>query len=267
VRVAVAQFATSADKTNNTDRAVARVAEAAALGAQLVVLPEATMCTFGPPTADLVPLAEPLDGPFVETVQRAAAKGGVTVVAGTFEPSPSPGKVYNTVVVVDPDGLVGAYRKIHLYDAFGFRESDRIEPGHPQDEGVVVFAHADLTFGVMTCYDLRFPEMARALTDRGATALLVPAHWMSGPGKADAWEVLLRARAIESTAYVLAAAKPGPEATGRSMVVDPRGVVLTALGADEDGVAVAELTAGRVDETRERLPVLAHRRFDVVGKK
>jgi predicted amidohydrolase len=266
VKVAVAQFATSADKGANREAAVARVAEAARRGAELVVLPEATMCTFGAPTADLSLQAEPLDGPFVSALQRAAAEWGLTVVAGTFEPSGRPQKVYNTVVAVGPNGLAGAYRKIHLYDAFGWRESDRIEAGNPTGDGVVVFGLDDLVFGLMTCYDLRFPEMARALTDRGATALVVPAHWMAGPGKADAWEVLLRARAIENTAYVVAAAKPGPEATGRSMVVDPGGQVLVALGGDEEGMAVAELLAGRVGDVRAELPALDHRRFDVAPR-
>lgn len=259
----MAQFATSLDTGANRRAALTSVAEAAALGAALVVLPEATMCSFGGPDTDLVPLAEPLDGPFVTALTEAAATAGVTVVAGTFEPSARPGKVRNTVVVVGPEGLVAAYRKLHLYDALGWQESDRVEAGDPVADGVVVFGLEGVVFGVMTCYDLRFPEMARALTDKGATALVVPAHWLAGPGKAEAWEVLLRARAIESTAYVVAAAKPGPEATGRSMVVGPTGEVLAALGADEEGLAVADLSAARVEEVRAGLPVLAHRRFDV----
>ncbi len=263
----MAQFATSADKGANREAALARVAEAAGRGAELLVLPEAAMCTFGGPTADLASVAEPLDGPFVTALHRAAAKAGLTVVAGTFEPSGVAGKVRNTVVAVGPDGLIGAYRKLHLYDAHGWRESDRVEAGDPQDDNVVVFGLGDLVFGLMTCYDLRFPEMARALSDRGATAMVVPAHWLAGPGKADAWEVLLRARAIENTAYVVAAAKPGPEAIGRSMVVDPSGRVLAALGADEEGMAVADLLAGRVGEVRAELPVLAHRRFDVAPRR
>jgi predicted amidohydrolase len=263
VRAAVGQFATTIDKAANRAAAAEVLRRAAGQGATVVLLPEATMCTFGAPDLDLVPLAEPLDGPFVAALHEVAAETGVTAVAGMFEPSAIPGKVHNTVVAVGPGGLLGAYRKFHLYDAFAWQESDRIAPGDPAGDPLLVFAAGGLTFGVMTCYDLRFPEMARALTDAGATALLVPAHWLAGPGKADVWEVLLRARAVESTAYVAAAGKPAPECTGRSQIVDPAGVVLGALGPDEEGVVVADCTAERVAAVRAEVPVLASRRFGV----
>ena len=257
------QLSSTMDREANRRRAAARVREAAGRGARLVVLPEAAMCSFGGAGTDLTARAEPLDGPFVAGLQEVAGETGTTVVAGTFEPAGEPGRVHNTVVAVDGSGLLGRYRKVHLYDALGWRESDRIVPGDPADEPLVL-AVGDLRFGVMNCYDLRFPEAARRLVDAGATALVEVAHWLPGPGKVDAWSVLLRARAIECTAYVVAAAKPGPECAGHSMVVDPAGQVLAALGADETGLATAEIRADRVAAVRASMPVLGHRRFTVV---
>ncbi len=266
MRAAAVQLTTTRDKAANLEAALAACAEAARDGAELVILPEATMCAFGPPDADLVAAAEPLEGPFVSALAGAVARTGSTVVAGMFEPADRPGRVYNTVVAVGPDGVLGSYRKLHLYDAFDWCESAGVAPGDPATDPLLVFSLGGVTFGVLTCYDLRFPEMARVLVDRGATALVVPAHWPTGPGKADAWTILLRARAIESTAYVLAAAKPAPECTGLSMIVDPAGVVLASLAADDEGIVAAELSPERVAAVRAEVPVLAHRRFSVTRR-
>jgi predicted amidohydrolase len=205
----------------------------------------------------------------VTSLCAAARELRVTVVAGMFEPSGAAGRVFNTVVVVGPFGLLGAYRKFHLFDALGWRESDRFVAGDPQLDETVTFtagAAEELTVGVMNCYDLRFPEMARQLVDRGASVLLEPANWIAGPGKGDVFETLVRARAIESTAYVVAAAKPAPECAGRSMIVDPAGVVLARLGEDEEGIVAADLALERVEEVRAVLPVLENRRFAVVPR-
>ena len=265
MQVAVGQFASSLDRDANRREAVAWVRQAAERGARVVVLPEAAMCDFGDARTDLAALAEPLDGPYVGALVEVAGETGTTVVAGTFEPSVDSRRVHNTVVAVDGGGLLGSYRKLHLYDALGWRESDRVASGDPAAEPLV-FAAGGLTFGVMNCYDLRFPETARRLVDRGADVLIVVAHWLAGPGKADTWTVLLRARAIESTAYVVASAKPGPVATGRSTVVDPAGVVLVSLDGEESAMAVADLRPESVDEVRASMPVLEHRRFDVVPR-
>jgi predicted amidohydrolase len=139
-----------------------------------------------------------------------------------------------------------------------------VAPGDPASSPPV-FTVGEMTAGIITCYDLRFPELARVLVDRGATLLCVPAHWYNGPGKAEVWSTLVRARAIEETAYVVAAGKPEDECVGRSTVVDPMGAVLVALGGKEDGeLAVADVAAQRVAEARRVLPVLEHRRFAVV---
>ena len=245
------------------------MAQAAAGGVELVVLPEAAMCGFGGPAFDLAAMAEPLDGPFVSALAVAAARHGVTALAGMFEQTRQDGRVFNTVVVVGLDGLSARYRKLHLFDALGWRESERVRRGETPERrraGRGGLSVGELRVGVMTCYDLRFPEMARALVDAGATAIALPAAWVSGAGKVEQWSTLVRARAIENTAYVVAAGQPGPDYSGNSMIVDPAGVVLAALDADGNGpgcLAVAELSVDRVADVRRGLPVLEHRRFAV----
>jgi predicted amidohydrolase len=266
VKVAAAQFACGLDTSANLARVLETVADVARTGAELVVFPEGTMCGFGQPDTDLAPYAQPLDGPFVTALCDMARRHDVQIVAGMFEPSGAVGRVFNTIVAVGPFGLLGAYHKYHLYDALGWRESDRIVAGDPHLDDAVVFDVADLTVGIMNCYDLRFPEMARHLVDLGATVLLEPANWVAGEGKAETFTTLLRARAIESTAYVVAAAKPAPECAGCSAIIDPRGTVLTALGEADDGVLFADLSADRIDEVRATLPVLEHRRFAVIPR-
>jgi len=269
VKVAVVQLASGLDKDVNRTQAVGAVRQAGELGATLVVLPEASMCGFGGPRTNLSALAEPLDGPFVGALAEVAAKTGTTVVAGTFEPVPGEPRVYNTVVVVGPEGLSARYRKVHLYDALGWCESERVQAGAADASNAPVVDLGELSLGVMTCYDLRFPESARLLIDQGATLLAVPAAWVAGKHKEEHWRTLLGARAIENTAYVVAAAQPGPTYTGCSRIVDPMGVVVAELGPD-DGVGyfamvTGELTGARVDQARQALPVLAHRRFSLGG--
>jgi predicted amidohydrolase len=265
MRVAVVQFAAGDDKPANIATLQGLIEHAAGAGAQLVVAPEAAMHDFGPPDVPLAPIAEPLDGPFVTAMQEAACSHGVTVVAGMFERIGDGGQhAYNTVVAVGPDGeLRGRYRKQHLFDSLGWVESQRLRPGEPDDR--LVFPCGDVTVGVMTCYDLRFPELARALADDGATVLAVPSAWVAGPLKEDQWTTLLRARAIENVLYVAAADQSPPTYVGRASVVDPFGVVVAST-VERDGVAVAEVDAARVAECRRRMPALEHRRWRVVSR-
>jgi deaminated glutathione amidase len=260
MRMALAQLAATTDKAANLRAVSALVARAAADGAELVVLPEYTMSWDPRPDATrLREQAEPLDGAFVTALAGLAREHDVTVLAGMTETTDE--MPANTVVALGPDGaLLGAYRKVHLYDAFGDRESDRLAAAVPEP---LVLPVGDLRVGVMTCYDLRFPEMARFLVDAGADVLAVPATWMAGPGKTTHWEVLARARAIENTTYVLASGQCGRHRTGRSLAVDPSGEILAELG-EEPGVAVVEVSAEKVGAVRERNPSLANRRFAVV---
>jgi predicted amidohydrolase len=265
VIVAVAQFASVADRDANRARAVELLTSAAGAGAELAVLPEGAMYPFDRPPGELAEAAEALDGPFVSTLVEAAAGLEVTAIAGMFEKVPGERRVYNTVVAVSGTGLLGAYRKLHLYDALGHKESDFLLPGTMDGDELLTFSLSDLVVGVATCYDLRFPEVFRALIDRGVTIFAVPAAWVAGPLKKEHWETMCRARAIENTSYLAAAAQPPPAYCGHSLVLDPMGVELAALG-DDDGVAVAEVTHERVREVREALPVLAQRRYEVGPK-
>ncbi len=260
MRVAVGQFASSVDKASNTKAAQDLVAEGARAGARLVVLPEAAMFPFGGPADELEAAAEPLDGPFATALGAAAATHSVTVVAGMFETVPGERRVHNTVVVVGPDGLRARYRKLHLFDALGWQESEVLRPGGLGEEAFVVVEIDGLRCGLATCYDLRFPELFRALVDRGAEVLVVPSAWVAGPQKERHWSTLLSARAIENTCYVVAAAQSPPTYCGGSSILDPMGTVLAGLG-EGDGLAVAELRRERLAEVRAKLPVLDHRRL------
>jgi deaminated glutathione amidase len=154
-----------------------------------------------------------------------------------------------------------SYRKIHLYDSFGYRESDRLSAGPLEDPPAAALVKVGgFTLGLMTCYDLRFPELARALVDAGAEVLVVPAAWVAGPRKVDHWRTLLRARAIENTVFVVAAAQPAPRYSGHSMIVDPLGDVLAEAG-DDDEILTAPLHRDVLEESRRTNPSLANRRL------
>ncbi|HEX4253273.1 MAG TPA: carbon-nitrogen hydrolase family protein [Pseudonocardia sp.] len=262
VPVAVAQFAAGLDKVQNTKLVLEAITTAADAGARLVVTPEMAMY-FDPQGVGTDPnYAEPLDGPFVTAVRETARAAGVTAVVGMAETVPGERRAYNTLAAVGPDGaLLGVYRKIHLYDAFGYSESEKVVPAEINDP--LTFELGDVTFGAMTCYDVRFPEMARRLVDAGATAVVLPAAWAVGPAKEDHWATLIRARAIENTCYVLAAGQTGPLCTAQSVVVDPMGTVLASAG-ERPGFALATVGLDRVDQVRTVNPSLANRRFRVI---
>jgi predicted amidohydrolase len=261
MRIAVVQTASGSDKAANRELVTRLVAEAAQDRPDLVVLPEAIMADFN--LEGVADVAEPLDGEFVSTLRKSAVEHGVAIVAGMFERSCDQDRPYNTLLAVGADGsLLGAYRKIHLYDAFGYKESDQLTAG---DVAPVVVKVAGRTLGLMTCYDLRFPELSRALVDKGADVLVVPAAWVRGPLKEHHWTTLLTARAIENTCYVAAAAQNGKKYSGLSQVIDPQGIAIAAVG-EEDGYAVAELADERLAEVRQRNPSLINRRFSVTPR-
>ena len=266
MRVALCQLPVSPEPEVNLGRVRDALAEAAAGGAGLAVFPEATQVRFG---SDLRAAAEPLDGPFGQGLAQAARDTGVALVAGVFEPAPD-GRVYNTAVAYDAAGtLVSAYRKIHLFDSLGERESAVVAPGSQP----VVAELAGIRTGFLTCYDIRFPEHARALATRGAELIVVPSAWAAGLFKEEHWVTLVRARAIENTLWVAAAgqvpdstAPPtrAPTGVGRSMLVDPMGTVRADLGS-RPGITVADLDEALIGEVRAALPCLEHRREDVFG--
>ncbi len=264
MRIALAQVASGTDKTANLTAVADFVEQAAGQDAQLVVFPEYT--TFNKPPVDVsyVQAAEPLDGSFCTQIRELAARFGIIVALGVLETTEVADHAYNTIVVVGPDGGdLCTYRKEHLYDAFGGRESDFLLPG--SNGGPVTFTVDGVRVGIMTCYDLRFPEMGRVIADAGAEVALIPSSWTPGPRKEDHWLTLTRARAIENVFYVAAVGQAPPFSTGGSLLIDPMGAVL-ADGGDEPNLIVRDIDVCRVATTRERVPVLENRRYRVVSR-
>ncbi|GAB3982292.1 carbon-nitrogen hydrolase family protein [Actinoallomurus acanthiterrae] len=262
MRIALCQIPVGDDSKENLERV--REALAAAPDADLAIFPEATQVRFG---SAVTAAAEPLDGPWVTALAEAAREHRTAVIAGVFEPAPD-GRVYNTAVALDAEGApAGAYRKIHLFDAFGYRESDLIAPG----DTPVVVELCGVRIGLITCYDLRFPELARALVDRGAEMLVMIASWAQGTFKEEHWVTLVRARAIENTVWTVAVDKApdppkaeGPTGVGRSLLVDPMGTIQADLGPFP-AVRVVETDDAVTERVRRILPVLAHRRPEAMG--
>jgi predicted amidohydrolase len=266
IRVACVQLTSRQDKAANLSRAEALVARAASTGADIVVLPEKWNLIGS--ADDYRAAAEPLEGgESVEAMSRWARTLGVTLVGGSItERREGREKLSNTSCVFDPQGeLVAVYRKIHLFDVevggHVYRESEAEEPG---TEPVVARAE-DWAVGLSVCYDVRFPELYRILALEGAELATVPAHFTTPTGR-DHWHVLLRARAIENQLYVAAAGQvgetiAGKPAYGRSLIVDPWGIVL-AQAPDEETVIVAELDRARLLDIRAKLPSLANRQAD-----
>ena len=263
LRVAAAQLAAGDDLHSNLEEVGRQVANAAAAGAHLVLFPEATMRRFGPGLAEV---AEPADGPWATELRNLADRHGVVVAAGMFTPADD-GRVHNTLRVVGGD-VDASYHKIHLFDAFGFRESATVAPGHEP----VLISVDGVVVGLTTCYDVRFPGLYTRLAELGAQVICVAASWAAGPGKVDQWRLLTRARSLDSTIFLLAAGQADPTTAGlhpprgapggvgHSAVISPRGEVLGELGP-EPGLLVCDLDLAEIPEARQAIPVLANRRF------
>jgi predicted amidohydrolase len=267
VRVAAVQLNSSADQAANLAAADRLTRAAAADGARLIVLPEKWTAIGS--DDQLRAAAEPLDGPSIGWARAIARELGIDLVAGSIlERLEGHERLANTSVHVDPNGeLRATYRKLHMFDVEvegrTYRESELEQPG---DEIVTSETADGVELGLSICYDLRFPELYRILAVRGARVLTVPAAFTLATTR-DHWETLLRARAIENQAFVIAAnqvgAHPaGQHSGGRSMIVDPWGLAL-AQAQDSEGYIVADLDLGRQEEIRSRLPALANRRPEV----
>ncbi|MFC4564211.1 carbon-nitrogen hydrolase family protein [Nocardiopsis mangrovi] len=263
MRIALNQMCSTDDPAANLELIRAGVRRSAEAGARVAVFPEAAMVRFGVP---LAPVAEPLDGPWATALRAIAAEAGVVVVAGMFSPAPD-GRVRN-VLLATGAGVEAAYRKIHVFDAFGFRESDSVEPG----EEPVSIEVDGVRIGLATCYDVRFPELFRRLAAEGAVATVVCASWGAGEGKAEQWELLTRARALDSTSWILACgqadpaavgeevAGPAPRGIGHSAAITPMGRTAEALGA-APGLLVADIDPAAAESARATVPVLVNARL------
>ncbi|MDV8001699.1 carbon-nitrogen hydrolase family protein [Rhodococcus sp. IEGM 1408] len=284
MRIAAAQILSGRDPADNLRRVRESVAEAATRGARMVVFPEATMRAFGAGRLDEI--AEPLDGPWATAVADVAREHGVVVVVGMFTPGEG-GRVRNTLLVTGPagasadgeaaggergDGRNGedlhlGYNKIHLFDAFGFAESDTVEPG----DSTIVVTVDGVGIGLSVCYDIRFPGQFRALAAAGARVTLCSASWGSGPGKVDQWRLLARARALDATTFLVAVGQADPEVegvevkrgaptgVGHSLLVGPDGTVREEAGAGA-GLVLVEIDDDEVTDIRKVIPVLANGR-------
>ncbi|MFW6773224.1 carbon-nitrogen hydrolase family protein [Nocardioides sp. CPCC 205120] len=261
MKIALCQMLSGEDKEANLAE-MRRLGElAVARGADLLVYPEWAMFELPQLSPAFVENAEPLDGPFAGEVARLAAELGVAVVFGLVETSPDADRAYNTLLALGPDGeRVAAYRKQHLYDAFGFKESDHIRPGDL--DAPETFTVGGIEVGILTCYDLRFPESARRVVDAGAQVLLYPASWVPGPRKEFHWKTLLLARAIENTVFVAGVSQAPPLGIGSALAVDPMGSTIAELAETVD-VAVFEVDPGRTEVVRASNPSLANRRYRV----
>jgi len=259
------QLTSTADRARNLDTALRLVNQAADMGARLVALPE-NFAFMGPEEQRLAG-AETLEGPTLSALRDVARRRGLFVVAGSIAESvPEPKMTANTSAVIADDGsIVAAYRKIHLFDVSipdgaRYAESEVVVPGDK-----VVVAPTQLgRIGLTVCYDLRFPELYRKLASLGAEVITIPAAFTLYTGK-DHWEVLVRARAIENLAYVIAPAQVGKHSAsrqtyGNAMIVDPWGVVL-ARCPDGEGVCVAPFRRTRLERCRLELPALKHRKL------
>lgn len=263
VIVSLVQLSASTDVAANLDLVAHGVTRAESAGARLVVFPEATMRRFGGKIRDV---AEPLDGPWADRVRRIADEAGVTVVVGMFTPADD-GRVRNTVLVTG-GGVEASYDKIHLFDAFGFAESETVAPG---SDPVVVDVDG-VGVGVATCYDLRFPGLFTRLARDGADLIVVPASWGDGPSKLEQWRLLIRARALDSTTFVLGTDQADPLTTGRtisaraplgighSIVANPRGEVIAELDAAV-GMLTVDIDPADIEPVRAEIPVLANQRL------
>jgi len=263
IKIAMCQIEASEDPTSNLHAVAEWLTVAANAGSQVAVFPEATMARFGVP---LNQVAQSLDGPWARAVQALADENNMVVVAGMFTPSEH-GRVHNTVLVTGRGHHFG-YKKIHLYDAFDFRESETVCPGRQE----AVFDVENVRLGVATCYDVRFPYLFQRLAAMEATTVLLPASWGAGEGKRDQWELLVRARALDSGSWIVACDQAAPTSIrrtavpnvpggiGYSLVADPFGNIRSQLGPDPGSLTV-EIDPALAQSSRSATGALANRRL------
>ena len=254
--VAVGQFAVTADWHENARLCVELMAQSARQGAALLVLPEALLARDDNDPDLSVKSAQPLDGGFLTLLLAESKSNRLTTILTVHVPTIQ-GRAENTLVVLREGKIIAHYAKLHLYDAFNVQESRLVDPGNQIPPLIEIDG---IRFGLMTCYDLRFPEMALSLAIAGADALVLPAAWVKGPLKEHHWATLLTARALDTTCYVVASGECGNKNIGQSRVVDPLGVTIAAAG-ESPALLMSEIDRERIALARRQLPVLRNRRF------
>ncbi len=261
-RVAVVQFCASTQKSDNLENILNYIDDAANKGAHLCAFPEFMMfyTTSRQSPRDLAEQAETINGKFVNAIARAAEKNSIQVIGTLYEKSKRKDRVYDTVFLISKSGkLSSTYRKIHLYDALGFKESTKLEPGSKISKPTMTSLGK---IGMLICYDLRFPEMPRLLAISGSEILVAPSAWVQGKMKEEHWITINKTRAIENGCYVIAPDQVGNIYCGRSLVVDPFGKILLDM-KKKQGIGFVDISTDKIRQTRKTLPLLQNRRTDI----
>ncbi|MBN3174064.1 deaminated glutathione amidase [Pectobacterium brasiliense] len=256
MKVALGQFAVDREWQQNATTITELMSAAQQNGADLLVLPEGVLARDITNPSMVLTAAQPLDGPFISHLLEASKGSNLTTMLCVHIPN-GEGKVWNTLLALRNGEIVAQYRKLHLYDAFSVQESENVLAGEDVPPLLTI---AGLNVGLMTCYDIRFPELARRLVLDGADVLVLPSAWIKGPLKEAHWELLVRARALENTTYLVAVGECGVKNIGNSMVVDPLGVVVVQA-PETPALIYADIDPERLAYARQILPVLANRRF------
>lgn len=278
VKVSIVQMKSTTDKEENLVYSLEQVKESGKKNAKIICFPEFQM-SFSPssqPNKELYSISETIDGNFVKQLRRSAKENNIFIVSSIYEHSDSISttlkqnmkkknnndlyRVYDTVVLINNQGkLVSSYRKLHLYDALGFKESKKLLAGNKLFSPVISPLGK---VGTLVCYDLRFPELSRTLAIKGSRALIAPSGWVQGIMKEDHWLTMCKARAIENGVYLIAPNQIGNIFCGRSLIVDPFGVVVIDMG-NKEGFEIVDLDLNRIDIVRKSLPLLKNRRSDL----
>ena len=256
MRVAAGQFAVTADWRVNARTCVALMNQAAGQGVSLLVLPEALLARDDSDPDLSVKSAQEIDGGFLQLLRDESRNYGLTTVLTLHVPS-GEGRATNTLVAIRQGEVIAQYQKLHLYDAFAMQESRLVDAGQQIPPLIDIDG---VRVGLMTCYDLRFPELALTLALNGAEVLVLPTAWVKGPMKEYHWATLLAARALDTTCYIVDSGECGSRNIGQSRIIDPLGVTLAGAGATPQ-LIMAEVFEQQVTEVRAQLPVLTNRRF------
>jgi predicted amidohydrolase len=262
MKAAIIQFKASTDKQTNLKKIISYIQKAALKNAKLCAFPEFMMFyTNSKQTSkQLASLAETINGDFVSSIAKAAKENRIQVIGSFYEKSRKKDRVYDTSFVIDNSGkVISTYRKIHLYDALGFKESDKIVSGSKITKPVNTTLGKT---GMMICYDLRFPEMARSLAAAGSEILVAPSAWVKGNMKEEHWITINKTRAIENGCYVIAPDQVGNIYCGRSLVVDPYGKIILDM-KKKQGIGYVDIDLNKVKQIRKILPLLKNRRTDI----
>lgn len=256
MKVAVGQFAVEKDWQRNVNTCIKLMQQAASAGAAMLALPEALLARDDSDPDLSVKSAQQEKGEFLSLLLAESSKNTLTTIL-TLHVRTTPGRAANTLFALRGGEVIARYQKVHLYDAFAVQESRLVDAGTQIAPLIEV---EGMKVGLLTCYDLRFPEMALSLALAGAEVLVLPAAWLRGPHKEIHWSTLLIARALDTTCYVVASGECGNRNIGQSRVIDPLGVTLASAG-EAPALFFAELEGQRIADVRAMLPVLKNRRF------